>query len=726
MSTRLDGCRARPLGSYLQGLGLWRALERTGASDVTAHWHQDRLVLDGAGDVEQVVDHILDHFTPLPIVSPWNAGSGFAGNGKSASAEKSLEEVRDSDDASLALLRTAVLAGDAVVAEGRRRGWGGSGTDLWDKKRKPDVVRLSRNLLPDEAVPWIDAAVVLGEDVTFSRLLGTGGNFGRQELSVTYIDQSLKVVAGYRRSRDVLRAALIADERVPYDRGTVGQFDPGRAGGIQSSPVEKSDDKGFVNAWSVLLTIEGALFFTSTVGRRQGSETARVAVPFQVRGSISGFAGAALDEDVSAEIWTPTWSRPASIQEVRQLMRDGRAEWGDRAAKSGLDFALAVRSLGTDRGIDQFTRHVVVNRLGQSPLALPVDVVDVPDEDRASGLRPIDAWLGGVRRVTHLPRTVAAALQATESALIDASRDDSPATRAALLGHLGRLHRLVERSGATRSKTWPLVLANPGDWVDPDGDVEVRLAVGLASANDGRAAGPVGVIRAGLGQVYVENGRAAWARRPSPVDGEASLDRVLAEIHARKAADLTGRRDPETDRAAAIRGICTGPTGGWWVQPSDLAALCSGEVDLGAVRELLDGYLLFNWAGAPARSFTQDEAALSVPPALSVLLPFGSHEALPVAVSDETGSVHDVVLRGSPRWPALLRADRVGEVVQDAAVRLRAAGVRRLPPSSSLGGGQIEGASLSACLLVNVSRTHRIAAVGRVGHVPSPAPQPTA
>lgn len=715
MSTRLDGCRASPLGGYLQALGLWRALDRTGLRDTAAHWHQDRLMLDGAGDVEQIVSHLVEHFTPLPIVSPWNAGSGFAGNGKSASAERTLALIRESSEPSLALLRDAVAAADQVVAVGRERGWGGSGTDLWDKKRKPEVVRLCRNLLPDDAVPWIDAAVVLGEDITFSRLLGTGGNFGRQELSVTYLDQALKAMAGGQRVREALRAALTGDESVPYDRGPVGQFDPGRAGGIQSSPAEKGDDKGFVNAWATLLTIEGALFFTSTVGRRQGSETARVAVPFQVRGSTSGFAGAATDEDISAEIWTPTWSRQASIREIRQLMRDGRAEWGGRAARSGLDFALAVRSLGTDRGIERFNRHVIVNRLGQNPLAISVDSIDVPQDDRTLGLRPIDVWLGTVRRVSHLPRSAQTALEATESALIETSRNDGASARLELLRQLGRLHRLVERSAEVRSKVRPLVLRDPNPWVNLSAGPEVRMAVALASASDGPSARPIGIVRNGLGHVRQERGILAWTGRPSPVDTEGPLDRLLADIHVRRAAALAGEPDPLGDQAS-IRGICTGPRTGWWAQPSDLSDLCSGNVDLDTTRSLLDGYLLFDWTTATPQHF-EHRGSATPPPALTALLPFASPDGLRIVIPKETGGIGEAVLRGSPNWPALLRADRVDEVLNDAVLRLRAAGVQDLPPSSSFKAGAISGPALSACLLANVKRGDRVAAVSRIAQV---------
>ena len=46
-----------------------------------------------------------------------------------------------------------------------------------------------------------------------------------------------------------------------------------------------------------------------------------------------------------------------------------------RPGEVGLDFVQAVATMGTDRGIDAFVRHSVVERLGLSMMAVPVDRV---------------------------------------------------------------------------------------------------------------------------------------------------------------------------------------------------------------------------------------------------------------------------------------------------------------------------------------------------------------
>lgn len=83
----LAGCRSEPLASYLQGLGAWRAVTRLLDRAARAHWNAGRLVLATTVDTETLLNDLIERFVPVPIVSPWNAGSGFAGNRKNVTAE---------------------------------------------------------------------------------------------------------------------------------------------------------------------------------------------------------------------------------------------------------------------------------------------------------------------------------------------------------------------------------------------------------------------------------------------------------------------------------------------------------------------------------------------------------------------------------------------------------------------------------------------------------------
>ena len=154
----------------------------------------------------------MPDFHPESIVAPWNSGSGFSAKGTSPTAEQIIQWIRDSTDKRLGPLQDAVAAGDRVIGEALRLGI----SDLWDKNRKPDVLRLCRNELPDAALAWLDAAIALGQDndPSYSRLLGTGGNLGRQELSVTYLQQ-VRTVLESPKSLDWLTSALDGRQRAP-------------------------------------------------------------------------------------------------------------------------------------------------------------------------------------------------------------------------------------------------------------------------------------------------------------------------------------------------------------------------------------------------------------------------------------------------------------------------------------------------------------------------------
>ena len=271
----LTGCRATPLSGYLSALGVHRAVARTLDAEAEGYWQRGVYVLRCRfSTIDDLAAALHANFQPESIVAPWNSGSGFAAKGTSPTAERIVQWVRDSTDERLGPLRDAVAGGDRVISEAARLGI----TDLWDKNRKPDVLRLCRNELPDAALAWLDAAIALGQDndPSYSRLLGTGGNLGRQELSVTYLQQ-VRTVLESRKSLEWLTSALDGQQRAPFPKESPGQFDPGGVG----APDEPNS---VGNPWTFLFLIEGTLLFATAVVRRYGSAYRGAALPFQVWG----------------------------------------------------------------------------------------------------------------------------------------------------------------------------------------------------------------------------------------------------------------------------------------------------------------------------------------------------------------------------------------------------------------------------------------------------------
>jgi CRISPR-associated protein Csx17 len=706
----LPGCRTTPLGSYLAALGLLRAVTRLLDSEVSGRWDRQRFVLTSEfGTLDELVGELLERFEPEAIVSPWNAGSGFASNGKNVTAERALEAVRQSDDPRLAGLREAVAAGDLVVALGQERGWGGKGDGLWDKARKRDVLGLCRNEFPDHALPWLDAAVALGQDddPAYSRLLGTGGNFGRQDLSATYLAR-LQPVLTDRRSRGWLHALLSGQESTPYLRDAVGQFDPGRAGGIQSSPLEKADDKGFVNPWAFLLTVEGALLFATAVVRRHGAEYARVALPFQVRSSAAGYPTQAPGESVLGELWAPEWSALARLDEVAHLLAEGRAEWANRPARSGLDFARAISTLGVDHGIDAFERHLFVDRLGQNPLAVPAGRIEVRRRRGVELLAGLDGWLGQLRR-SELPSQVAVRVRMVEQALFAHARSGDPVRLAEVISAVGNCHEAVVRSGTLRQAVRPLVM--PGgprlleelrDMAAEDAELQIALALATARDND---ATPKLSLRVLLSPVTDER-FPHWTGR-TPFTSVLSDPAAALGEAARRRGFPGAVDDRNHDLEPAVKGVRIGYQRGVQVASPAVRSFAAGALDDQRLAALLAGLLTVDWRGTPDAVFRYGQQQPD--PALDLLLPFAGTSSLRLPA--------EIVLRPGSEWPVQLCAGKAAQVLDDAARRLRIAGLPRvIAPATALH----DGARLAAALLLRVPDSDRLAALRRVAVFPEP------
>lgn len=724
----LPGCRTTPLASYLTALGVLRVVTRTLDPDAAGFWHAHGFVLcSRLSTVDELVDELHLRFEPAAIVSPWSEGSGLREKSSNRTAAGTVKWVRDSDAARLETLRRAIHAGDRVIDMGLARGWGGAGSDLWDKKRKGDLLQLCRNELPDEALDWLDVAATLGQDTdpSYSRLLGTGGNFGRQDLSATYLSRTRQVFEDVR-SAPWLEAALSGTESVRYERDTVGQFDPGRAGGIQSSPLEKADDSGFVNPWAFLLTLEGTLLFASAVVRRHGADYTNAALPFQVRGTTSGHASAAVDESVLGEFWAPEWETPIRLTELKHLLAEGRAQWNDRPARSGLDFARAVANLGVDRGIDAFQRFVFVERLGQNPLAVPAGRVKVKPRRGVGLLAEIDPWLDAAR--FGAPRAVATTLRGVEQALFAHAGSGEAADLAEVFVAVGECHEAIARSRTAQQTASPLVLTKGNALADElrhafADDIELRVAFALATArddleNDATHTPTMHGLRSMLSPLTAEpRRRPSWSQRPVPASLGGGLARALAT--AARLRSLPRPNAPDGDSNADVRPGVLGPRivfhRGALISPADIALWVEKQLDDKRIASLLAGLLTVDWGEPSDHVLAAGGTNSSELPALDMLLAFGAPAQLTYKQAD--GSTKRLLLRPGRSWPGLLSAERVDDVLADAVKRLRIGGIpnviiprHRWP----------DGERLAAALLFRTSDRDRHDMLREIADMPKP------
>lgn len=727
----LTGCSPEPLSSYLKALGIFRLVSEQLAPDVLAYWDGDELVLQGHLSESDLEDFLLREYCPTPIVSPWNKSSGFGAEGAGE-----LQVLETSQDKRLAPYRYAVEVSRHILSEAEEKGWD-----------KPTVIRSCRSRLPDACVAWIDAAVVLTPDSpAFPPLLGTGGNVGRLELSRNFHQRLLDVLVIGEKVKDRSKA-LARSEGWLRDslwnlgvsaglKESPGQFDPGSAGGTNSSALGKGAP--VLNPWDYVLMMEGTLLFASGSARRLGiGNNHRSAAPFTAGAAAVGYASASIDEPIKGEIWLPLWRNAISLRELRRLMSEGRVDWKGRQARTGLDFAKAASTLGVDRGIEAFSRQVVVERFGQASVAIAAGRVQVgTNPEGVLPLAELDGWLGRVRRAeADLPMGIRHALRRLDQAAFAVTLPSvrrSPYALSQVLSETAALEGLVARARTLRDRVDipPVSGLSPDRWLralvkdlgHTGGLRELRLAVALASCRDrsSTASDAPGSLREMLCPVLRrESGSWKW-EDATLVEGLGSIPVtvLLAKAHARRATDLLAakRRTPGggagegQSEAQPSVGLPTRFSDGFAPGLPDIAALVSGVIDEDLLSDLLRGCMLLDWHRArpvPSDLFKFDVEDEPIPPLLAITGPFFARQ--PLGPRGEEGARSPDVasplrtLMPEPNWPALLAAGRAEVVARRALGRLRIAGHDPVVRSSAVRSASGEAARLSAALLVPMS-----------------------
>jgi len=450
----LTGCRPEPLGSYLKALGVLRLVAEQCDPEARGSWRGEHFVVRSTLDREALLQFFLERWRPTPVIAPWNGGSGFY--------------PKDNHEAP-----------DAICASGNPRfapfvAKHGS-MERPEGEAKLTAISAMRAQLPDEALAWLDAAVVLGDDrLLFPPLLGTGGNDGRLDFSNNFQQRVVEVVTS--PSSLALEAALFGAATMSRYKGAMGQYQP--------ASHERT------NPWDFVLLIEGAMMFAAAATRRyETAGHAAMSFPFHAR--AAGGLATVVDTDEAEsrdELWVPLWSAPATFRAVQRLFAEGRATVGAgdqaRSAATGLDFARAVTALGVDRGIDAFSRVGFHVRNGLSYYATSLGRFATGDVRVARLLDDIDKWFDQFRRKTAgktTPARVALARRRLEQAMFDAVATGALGPVALELGAAERaLARSLAFSKQAFLKPVPLLSSSWAAAVVDD-SVEQRLAAAIAA-----------------------------------------------------------------------------------------------------------------------------------------------------------------------------------------------------------------------------------------------------
>jgi CRISPR-associated protein Csx17 len=569
---------------------------------------------------------------------------------------------------------------------------------------KETIVQACRDRLHARVVEWLDAAVTIGPDgdLGFPPLLGSAGNEGHLDYSNAFMQRVAAMLLNpgeEARSEQLLRNALFGTAADGFVVASIGQHDPGRAGGYNQGPAIETKDVP-TNPWNFILAIEGTIVWASGVARRQGAGRTRfLCSPFTVNARPVGYSSSANTDGDSAraEVWAPLWNRPLGYSELRAFLSEGRAEVGRRRATHAIEFAEAATSLGVDRGVTSFVRYSLLKRRGDSYVALPAGRFAVQARTESDLLRELDPILN---RVDRFLRSFKAIGQEAPARFVSARRSVDIATFelllhggaprvTALVAALGRLEQLFATRDLTKKPRLHAPLSGLSlNWLAAadDGSVEVRIAAALASI--GRT-GDVGPLRANLAPVDPARpwtwcngrGQTGWMGNALP----ARLARVLA------------RRMMDGDRL----GCRSNPV--WAVltlHPVDVAAFIEGAVDDSLVEDLLFGFTWLQWSRRDSAStvlkqllakWASPVGDLVVPRTWALLkLLF-----LPKPVQRADGT--EVNVRPEPSIVPQLCAGRIRDACEIAERRLRSSG---LPVLRSRFPDAGDGIRLAAALLL--------------------------
>lgn len=591
---RLEGLGPTPLASYLAALGLLRVIGTQADPAAAGRWERDRFHLRTRLGESAIVSFLLSSYQPTPVLSPWNGGSGFGEKDKSS--KEVLDQLAGSTDPRLEPYRRAIVAVRSVPPD----------------ENKGRFVQHLRNVLPDDAIEWLDAAVVLsGDDPAFPILLGTGGNDGRLDFSANYM-QHVTTVLGLKpskakqsadRAEGWLRAVLFDEPGPPNVDVSTGQFSPGGSGGPNSAPTGAG--KTLTNPWAFVLMIEGTMLFTAAAVRRRGDPRQLAAAPFTFRPAPVGYASAT-DEKGRGEVWAPLWQAPMSVAAVRALFAESRMSWDGRPATRSEDAVRSLARLQGDRRIGSFVRYVIAERHGQAHAAVPVGRLMTP-----SSLRPevdltasTDRWLDGVRRLGDaITPSLASRLRACEQAVFDLAQREHATHETAerlvgVLGCVADVERVISRSPRYRDSVNPVSRLRAGDWLpflQPLFDTkEGRIARALASGHDPHAAQPRSAsIRALLSGVGASRSGVEWLEQAAvPAAGPVVVR--LAEAAIARDRDVFRSVD---DDGVATRSIGLATHRG--IPLGDLVDFALGRVDTDRLGLLLQALMMLDWRHDP-------------------------------------------------------------------------------------------------------------------------------
>lgn len=577
----LGGCSPTPLAHYLKALGILRLVAEQKDPDAAGCWQGEQFLLRSVLNRDELDKFFLEEYQPTPIVAPWNGGSGFyfqeekrkekdpltgkrlktGIRNQPTEATKIVERIMASQCKRLDQYRLVLHASKRIVQAFRF-------LEAPKDEEKYGLILSLRGILPDNALHWFDAAVLLfseTNDFKCPPLLGSGGNDGNLDFTNNFMQRLMELLdaddKGKTNSKSIswLKGSLNGEAAFGLVSKAIGQFAPGNIGGPNAANGFDADS--LINPWDFVLMMEGALLFAGAATRRmESSDNASLSYPFTVRMTNAGSGNIADEVKSRDEIWTPLWRNKVTLAELRLLLSEGRVTVGRHAARDGLDFTRAVSGFGVDRGISDFQRYAFLMRSGKAYLATPLARIHVSRNPQADLLLHLDrdGWLDRLRRFArdnNAPGRIQQIVHRLENEIFSLTQRGGREILQNIIKLLGEVQLVNAASAKAREAVSPIPKLGP-EWVTEadDGSPEFRLACSLAGMDSMR--NYIEPVKRNEKTRRMEwapgNKMAVWGGGDLANNLLRVLDRRLLEAQRNQQEDMPFAGQPSADLAAVM------------------------------------------------------------------------------------------------------------------------------------------------------------------------------
>ncbi len=546
MKITLENCNLEPMSSYMKALGLFRLLAEQKCVDIKAYWESNNFVLDSCINKQEIMDFLLNEYSPSSVISPWNRGNYLylhkqhpnekndiyktlmAQNAPRFSRIKSdieklygtkafsyrtekfsdfysrFDNTRTTQNSKSFQKFMKLLDKIKTGSKGKFKLLEQYNTDkeikecidIYEKAVMitADVISEARATLSDNFVEWLDTCLVLDSSLNkiTAPLLGTGGNEGNLEYSTEFMKYIILMLIKKDDATELLESSLFGTPTDKLKKEKIGKFYPGRSGGYnQGNDIENKDF--YINPWDFILLIEGLFLWSNSTSRKDTiNPRSYIMSPFTVKLFPAGYSSSDIPDKKSSETWAPLWEHPVHLEELKALFSYGRAVYNNSYAKTGLEFLEAVKSLGVDKGITRFVRYVTHQRKGQGNfLAIPVSSISVGYNPKILKLnkvnRMVQTFIHGAPS-NNIPESHKQLLRSVNNAVFNFAVDTSTYNAQKLISLLGKM----EIYASVRKKQYSTLGYLQEDWIEyaNDNSPEFRIALSIASIN-----GHMGSIR---------------------------------------------------------------------------------------------------------------------------------------------------------------------------------------------------------------------------------------